>query len=97
MSITSAIVLYVVIWFMVFFIALPIRLQTQGDLGEVVPGTHSGAPANHYLKRKAWVTTLVAIVLWVVIGGIIVSGVVTVSDLDIFNRMQSVPSGEIGG
>ena len=31
MAITSAIVLFAVIWFLVMFITLPIRLRTQGD------------------------------------------------------------------
>ena len=44
MGVTSALVLFAVIWAMVFLIALPIRVQTQGDLGEIVPGTHAGAP-----------------------------------------------------
>ena len=39
MSISAAIVLYSVCWFMVFFIVLPLRLTTQGDAGAVVPGT----------------------------------------------------------
>ena len=53
MSITSAIVLFAIVWFMVFFIALPIRLKTQGDVGEIVPGTQAGAPAEHQLKKKS--------------------------------------------
>ena len=43
MGITAALVLFAVIWFMVLFITLPIRLQTQGDVGEVTPGTQAGA------------------------------------------------------
>ena len=88
MSITSAIVLYAVIWFMVFLIAIPIRLKTQGDLGEVVPGTHAGAPAIHQLKRKAWITTGLSALLWLTIGGVIVSGLITIRDLDVLNRMS---------
>lgn len=87
MSITSAIVLYAVIWFMTFFIAIPIRLKTQGDMGEVVPGTHAGAPEHHHLKKKAWITTFIATVLWVVIATIILSGWITVRDFDWMNRM----------
>ncbi|MAO00821.1 DUF1467 family protein [uncultured Roseovarius sp.] len=87
MGITSAIVLFAVIWFMTFFVVLPIRIQTQGDLGEVVPGTHAGSPEHHHLKKKAWITTGIAIVLWIIIGGTIISGVITVRDLDMFNRM----------
>ncbi|MBO6885669.1 MAG: DUF1467 family protein, partial [Marivita sp.] len=87
MSITSAIVLYAVIWFMVFLIVIPIRLQTQGDVGQIVPGTHAGSPEVHNLKKKAWITTFVSIGLWIVIAGIILSGWITVRDLDFFGRM----------
>ena len=31
MAITSAIVLFAVVWFMTFFIVLPLRLETQGQ------------------------------------------------------------------
>ena len=97
MSIISAIVLFAVIWFMVFFIAIPIRLKTQGDVGEIVPGTHAGAPADHQLKKKAWITTFVAFLLWVVIAGVIVSGQLTVRDLDMFNRMGPATVDETDG
>ncbi len=92
MSITSALVLYAVIWFMVFLIAIPIRLQTQGDVGEIVPGTHAGSPEVHNLKKKAWITTWVSGVLWVIIAGIILSGWITIRDIDMFNRMGPAPA-----
>ena len=44
MSITSALVLFVVIWFLTFLVVIPIRLKTQGDVGEIVPGTMAGSP-----------------------------------------------------
>lgn len=90
MGITSALVLFAVIWFMTFLCVIPIRLQTQGDIGEVVPGTHAGSPQVHNLKRKAWITTGIAAVLWCVIAGIIVFEVITVRDIDswMFNRME---------
>jgi len=89
MGITSAIVLYAVIWFMTFLTVLPFRIKTQGDLGQIVPGTHAGSPEVHNVKRKAWLTTAIAFVLWVIIAGIIVSGWITVRDIDswMFNRM----------
>ncbi len=82
MSITSAIVLYAVTWFMVFFIVLPIRFVSQGDTGDVVPGTPPGAPATHIVARKAKLTTLVAAGVWVVLAGIILSGVISIRDID---------------
>ncbi len=87
MTITSAFVLYAVLWFMLFLMAIPIRLQTQGDLGNVVEGTHASSPENHHLKKKAWLTTLVAAVLWVILYVIITSGWITIRDIDMFDRM----------
>lgn len=95
MSVTSALVLFAVIWFMVLFITLPLRLKTQGEAGKIVPGTHSGAPANLNLKRLFTIVTAVSVVVWAVIGGIIISGAITVADLDFFNRLR--PGGETGG
>ena len=91
MSITSAIVLYAVLWFMTFLIVIPIRLQTQGDVGEVVPGTHAGAPEHHNLKTKAKITTVAAAVMWGILYWIITTGVITVRDFDWFNRMGPAP------
>ncbi|HMO09893.1 MAG TPA: DUF1467 family protein [Paracoccaceae bacterium] len=87
MSITGAAVLYAVTWFMVFFIVLPLRLETQGDRGEVVPGTPPAAPAGFVVARKARVTTLISAVVWAAICGIILSGWITVRDIDFFGRM----------
>jgi len=87
MGITSGIVLFAVIWFMTFFVVLPIRIQTQGDLGNIVPGTHAGSPEHHHLRKKAWITTGIAFILWIIIGGTILSGVITLEDIDMFNRM----------
>lgn len=88
MGITSALVLFAVIWFMTFLIVIPIRLQTQGDVGHVVPGTHAGSPEHHNLKKKAWITTAISVVLWCIIAGTIISGLISVRDLDWFNRMS---------
>jgi len=90
MSITSAIVLYAVLWFLTFLIVIPIRLQTQGDVGEIVPGTHAGAPAHHNLKKKAWITSAIAAVLWGILVYIIVNGVIEVRDFDWMNRLPPV-------
>ena len=87
MGITSGLVLYAVIWFMTFLIVIPIRLETQGDKGEIVPGTHAGAPENHYLKQKAVITTIAAFVIWAIVARIILSGVISVNDFDWFDRL----------
>lgn len=85
----SAIVLFAVVWAMVFFVVLPLRLQTQGEAGEVVPGTHASAPADAQIGRKAKITTLWAVPIWAVIAGTILSGVISVRDIDWFDRMST--------
>lgn len=87
MSITAAFVLFAVIWFMTFFVVLPIRFQSQAEAGEVVPGTHASAPANAMVGRKARITTIYAVGIWCVIAGVVMSGTITVQDLDWFHRM----------
>lgn len=91
MAVTSALVLYAVLWFLTFLVVIPIRLKTQGDVGEIVPGTHAGAPHEHQLKKKAWITTGVAAVLWAIIAYLIISGTLTVRDIDWFERMGPRP------
>ncbi len=87
MTITAALVLFAVIWFMVLFVVLPLRLTTQGEAGDVVPGTHRSAPSDARIGSKARITTFWAFGLWVVIASVIVWGGITVQDLDWFERM----------
>lgn len=91
MSLTGAIVLFAVIWFLVFFIALQIRPDSQQEAGSVVPGTPPGAPANFQLRKKVIWTTLITIVLWSIIASVILSGMVTLRDIDWFGRLDSMP------
>ncbi|MFN3294211.1 MAG: DUF1467 family protein [Gemmobacter sp.] len=94
MSISAAFVLFAVCWFMVFFIVLPLRLTTQGDAGQVTPGTPAGAPAGFVVRRKARITTVVATVIWAVLFVIITQGWITVRDFDVMGRMPPVQQGQ---
>jgi predicted secreted protein len=87
MTITSIIVVYAVTWFMTLFCVLPYRTVSQDEANHVEPGTPPGAPAEEVMKRKVWVTTLIATPIWMVICGIILSGLVSIRDLDMFGRM----------
>ena len=98
MGITSALVLFAVIWSLLFLIILPIRVKTQGDLGEIVPGTHAGAPEVHNIGKKAKITTILSVVLWAIIATVILTEMITVRDLDWFDRMgPAAPAGETDG
>ena len=89
MNIVSALVLLAVVWFMTLFVVLPIRLETQGDVGERLKGTHAGSPATGFsMRRKLRITTFVALPIWAVISAIIIWGGITARDLDFFDRMR---------
>ncbi|WP_390911273.1 DUF1467 family protein [Pseudosulfitobacter sp. SM2401] len=96
MGITSALVLLAVIWWMTFLVVLPIKVKTQGDLGNIEPGTHSGAPEVHNLPKKAIITTVVSLVIWGVVSSIILFEIITLDDMDFF-RFDSIIDDGTGG
>lgn len=87
MNLTGAIVLFAVIWFLVFFIVLQATARSQDDAGEVTPGTPASAPADAKILKKAKITTAITVVLWAVIAWVILSGMVSIYDLDWFGRL----------
>ena len=87
MTITAAFVLFAVIWFLTLFVALPIRVRTQGEAGEIVPGTPASAPVDPMLRRKFLWVTVIATVLWLAICAVILFGGLTVRDIDVWGRM----------
>ena len=91
----SAIVLYAIVWFMLLLIILPIRVQTQGDLEDVVPGTHAGAPEHHHLGKKALWCTGLSFLIWGAFVAIILSGVISVDNLEDWMG-RGVPAAEAG-
>ena len=95
MNLTGGIILFVLIWFLVFFMMLQIRPRTQEDAGEIVPGTPASAPADAQIKRKAVATTMITVIVWAVLASVILSGVVTLEDIDWFGHLRptEAPSG----
>ncbi|MAO92464.1 MAG: hypothetical protein CMM78_05080 [Rhodospirillaceae bacterium] len=60
MSIASFIVVYIIAWWLVFFIVLPIGVQRDDNPKE---GHDVGAPVNHMIGKKALWSTLAAFVI----------------------------------
>ncbi|KPU84656.1 hypothetical protein JI58_02475 [Marinosulfonomonas sp. PRT-SC04] len=86
MAITSALVLFAVVWFMTLFVVLPLRLTTQGDVGKIARGTPASAPVDPQLKKRALIVTLVSLLIWSLIMVVILSGKITVEDFDWFDH-----------
>ncbi len=87
MTITAALVLFVVIWFLTLFVVLPIGLATQDEAGDVAPGTPASAPANPRLRRKFAIVTAITLAIWAPLCAFIIWGGVSVHDIDIWGRM----------
>ena len=94
MNVVTGLVLYAIIWFLTLFIVLQTRITSQDEAGVRVRGTHGSAPENPRLGRRFLITSGVAFAIWAVIAAIIVTGAVTIEDIDLFTRfgMGSTPS-----
>lgn len=88
MAITSALVLFAIVWFLTLFIVLPLRLKTQADVGKVARGTPSSAPVDPQLKKRALIVTLITVVIWTILMTVVLSGVITVEDFDWFDHFD---------
>lgn len=64
----TGLLVYGVIWWLVFFMALPVGVKSQDESGEpTVPGTPGSAPVRPHLWRKAAATTVIAALLWALV------------------------------
>jgi predicted secreted protein len=88
MTITAALVLFAVTWFMVFFCVLPLRFKSQADLGQVTPGTPASAPENPMVGKKAKITTVISAVIFAGLYFIITSGLITRHNMDVFHILN---------
>lgn len=68
-----AIAFYFVTWWLTLFIVLPFGVRTQGEEGDVVPGTPESAPARSKMMKIFLINTLVAAVVFVVLWTILQS------------------------
>jgi predicted secreted protein len=81
MSVTTAIAIFFLIWWVVLFAVLPWGIRSQRESGEIAPGTDPGAPAIPNLKRKVLWTTLVSAAIFAACYFVYVHRLVTVEEL----------------
>jgi predicted secreted protein len=82
MSVTTAIAIYFIIWWLSLFVVLPWGVRSQHEDGDISPGTEPGAPMLPRIAAKLMWTTVVASVVFVVLYVIYVYRLVTFEDLD---------------
>ncbi len=86
MSIMSAIVTYAMLWFLTLFLVLPFRTHTQAEAGEVEPGTPPSAPSDAQMWRIVKLVTAIASGAFVVVAGVVLSGVITMDMIEAVTR-----------
>lgn len=78
MGTVSGIVVYVILWWLVFFMTLPIGVRAPHEVGQQVePGHEGGAPIRHHLLWKVLAATVIAAMLWSVAYWVIDAGIIT--------------------
>ena len=90
MTITGALILFSVTWFLVFLCILPMRQVSQTAAGDIVPGSASSAPVDPQIGRKVRITTLITLALWLIMCGVILSGWISIRDTDVFHLLKRV-------
>lgn len=90
MTLSFAIAIYAIIWWIVLFAILPIGVRTQEEEGEVSPGTAESAPHMPKLLPKMIATTIVASVVFAVVYVIIVHRVITLDQIPFLPRFEPV-------
>ncbi len=71
MTITAAIVLFAILWFIMLFVALPLKIKTQQESGKKTFGTPSSAPEDPQIRTKMLWVTILAFSLWIIIMSLI--------------------------
>jgi predicted secreted protein len=90
MTLSFAIAIYVVIWWVVLFAMLPIGVRTQAEEGEVSPGTPESAPHRPRLLPKMLATTVVASIVFAAVYAIVVHRVITLDQIPFLPRYETV-------
>jgi predicted secreted protein len=65
-TISTALAIYFVLWWIVLFVTLPFGVRSQHEDGESVAGTDPGAPVLPQMARKLIWTTVISALIFAV-------------------------------
>jgi predicted secreted protein len=83
-TVTTALAIYFVVWWVVLFAVLPWGVRSQGEEGEVAYGTDPGAPAVPRLWSKLGWTTVISALVFAVGWYLAANGILTFERLSLF-------------
>jgi predicted secreted protein len=82
-GIAGSLMVIVIMWWLVFFMLLPIGVRSQLEEGTVVPGTEPSAPSAPNLWRKAIIAFAIALVLWAGLFALIEWQLISLDDIPV--------------
>jgi predicted secreted protein len=81
MSVTTAIAIYFLIWWLTLFAVLPFGVRSQHEGGDMVPGRDPGAPIIPRVLWKLFWTTIVSGVIFAILYVVYVNKLITLDDM----------------
>jgi len=81
MDFVTGLVVYLIVWWLALFTILPLGVTGQAESGQIVPGTESGAPVIANLKAKAWMTTVMAAIVWLILFVVLEYQLISLNDI----------------
>ena len=80
MGIAGSLVSIILLWWLAFFMLLPVGVKSQLESGQVEPGTVPSAPTSPNLLYKALGALAIALVLWAALFAVIEYRVITLEE-----------------
>ena len=66
LGITGSIIIFLLIWWLIFFLSLPININNSNKK-IAIEGEDPGAPNNPQIFKKFLITTFVSVIIWFII------------------------------
>ena len=63
MGIAGSIIIFLLIWWLMLFIVLPLNISDKAEK-VIVDGNDTGAPNNPQIFKKFLITTIISIIIW---------------------------------
>jgi predicted secreted protein len=88
-SLVFGLAIYGIVWFLTLFIVLPFGVVSQGEAGDIVPGSTESAPAQPRIVKKLVGTTVLSIILYAILYLVLTTGMLANIDLPFFPELKS--------
>ena len=88
MGLTGSIILFLIIWWLILFILLPISIDNKASANIAYEGNDRGAPNNPHLLKKFIITTIISVILWFVVYLLLNNDCFLISIMNTFYRNE---------